>query len=104
MEGSGQLQANLHQVEPANSQQQDDFLNLEHEWDRAEYREGSVRTTHTSKSDSWGGSHVSQRWDDNKAMQKEIDDLKKKLRHVQRKRSPSSFDGSSNDEDDASYR
>ena len=104
MEGSGQLQANLHQVEPANSQQQDDFLNLEHEWDQAEYREGSVRTTHTSKSHSWGGSHVSQRWDDNKAMQKEIDDLKKKLRHVQRKRSPSSFDGSSNDEDDASYR
>ena len=104
MEGSGQLQANLHQVEPANSQQQDDFLNLEHEWDRAEYQEGSVRTTHMSKSHSRGGSHISQRRDDNKAMQKEIDDLKKRLRHVQRKRSPSSFDSSSNDEDDASYR
>ena len=37
-------------------------------------------------------------------MRREIDDLKKKLRHAQRKRSPSSFGGSSNDEDDASYR
>ena len=63
-----------------------------------------MRTTHTSKSHSRGGSHVSQRRDDNKAMQREIDDLKKKLCHAQWKRSPSSSDGSSNDEDDTSYR
>ena len=37
-------------------------------------------------------------------MQREIDDLKKKLRHAQRKRTPSSSDVSSNDEEDASYR
>ena len=37
-------------------------------------------------------------------MQKEIDDLKKKLRHAQQKRSPSSFDGSSYNEDDVSYK
>ena len=37
-------------------------------------------------------------------MQKEIDDLKKKLRHAQRKWSLSSFDDSSNGEDDAGYR
>ena len=42
--------------------------------------------------------------DNNKAMQREIDDLKKKLRHAQRKRSPSSSDGSSNNKDDTSYR
>ena len=36
-----------------------------------------------SKSHSRGGSHISQWRDDYKAMQKEIDDLKKKLRHVQ---------------------
>ena len=95
---------NSPQAEPANSQRQDDFLNFERERDWAEYREGSVSTTYTSKSNSRGGSHISQRRDDNKAMQKEIDDLKKKLRHAQQKRSPSSFDGSSNDEDDASYR
>ena len=63
-----------------------------------------MRTTHTSKSHSRGGSHISQRRDDNKAMQKEIDELKKKLRHAQRKRSPYSSDGSSNGEDDASYK
>ena len=70
------------QAEPANSQRQDDFLNLDCERNREEYREGSVRITHTSKSRSRGGSHISQRRDDNKAMQKEIDDLKKKLRHA----------------------
>ena len=104
MEGSSQYQANPHQAEPANSQRQDDFLNLERKRDRQEYREGSVRITHMSKSHSRGGSHVSQRRDDNKAMQKEIDDLKKKQRHAQWKRSPSSSNGSSNDENDASYR
>ena len=38
------------------------------------------------------------------AMQLEIDRLKKKLCHAQRKRTPSNFDVSSNDEGDASYR
>ena len=82
MEGSGQLQANSHQAEPANSQRQDDFLNLERERDRAKYREGSVHTTYTSKSHSRRGNHISQRRDDNKAMQKEIDNLKKKQRYA----------------------
>ena len=59
MEGSSQHQANAHQAEPANSQRQDDFLNLECERDREEYQEGNVCTTHTSKSQSRGGSHVS---------------------------------------------
>ena len=104
MEGSSELQVNSSQAKPANSQRQDDFLNLEHEQDRAEYQEGSVRTTHTSKSHSQRGSHISQRQDDNKAMQKEIDDLKKKLRYAQRKRSPSNSGGSFSGEDDASYQ
>ena len=37
-----------HQEEPVGSQRQDGFLNLEREGDR----EGSVHTTHTSKSHS----------------------------------------------------
>ena len=37
-------------------------------------------------------------------MQREIDDLKKRLRRAQRKQFPSSFDVSSNDEEDTSYR
>ena len=38
------------------------------------------------------------------AMQLEIDRLKKKLRHTRRKRTPSNFDVSFNDEGDVSYR
>ena len=37
-------------------------------------------------------------------MQREIDDLKKRLRQAQRKQTPSSSDVSSNDDEDASYR
>ena len=57
-----------------------------------------------SKSHSRVGSHISQRQNSNKAMQLEIDDLKKKLRHAQRKQTPSSPNTSSNDEEDDSYR
>ena len=63
-----------------------------------------MHTTHTSKSHSQEGSHVSQRRDDNKAMQREIDDLKKKLCRAQQKWSPSSSDVSFNDEDNTSYK
>ena len=41
-----------HQAESAGSQRQDDFLNLERERDHERHREGSVHTTHTSKSHS----------------------------------------------------
>ena len=63
-----------------------------------------MRTTHTSRNHSRVGSHVSQRQDNNKALQQEIDDLKKKLRRAQRKWSLSSSDTSSNDEGDDNYR
>ena len=93
-----------HQAESAGSQQQDDFLNLERERDCERYREGSVHTTYTSKSHSQVGSHISQRQNSNKAMQLEIDNLKKKLRRARRKRIPFSSDMSSNDEEDDKYR
>ena len=41
---------------------------------------------------------------DEKDLQREIEDLKKKLRRAQRKQTPSSSNVSSNDEGDASYR
>ena len=41
---------------------------------------------------------------DEKAIKREIDDLKKQLRWAQQKQSPPSFDVSSNDEEDTSYR
>ena len=37
-------------------------------------------------------------------MQREIDDVKKRLHRAQRKQTPSSSDVSSNDDEDASYR
>ena len=41
---------------------------------------------------------------DEKDLQREIDDLKKKLRRAQRKQTPSSSNVSSNDDRDANYR
>ena len=81
------------------SQGEDHFVNLERRRDR----EGSVHTTHTSKSHSRGGSHLSH-GKNTKAMQQEIDHLNRKLRHEWRRRTPSIFDFSSSDEEDGSYR
>ena len=58
---------------------------------------------HTSRSHSRVGSHISQE-QNNRAMQKEIEHLKKELRHAQRRWTPSQFDSSSNSEKDDSYR
>ena len=49
-------------------------------------------------------SHLVQEQADEKDLQREIDDLKKKLRRAQRKQTPSNSDVSSNDNGDASYR
>ena len=86
-----------HQQESMGSQRQDDFLNLERKWDQ----EGSVHTTHTRKSYSRVGSHISQE-QNNIVMQRKIDHLKKELRHAQRRRTPSRSDSSSSDEKDGS--
>ena len=88
-----------HQEESIGSQRQDDFLNLE----RRRGRKVSMHTMHTSRSHSRGGSHVSQE-QNARAMQLEIDHLKKKLCHARWKRTPSNYDVSSNDEEDVSYR
>ena len=104
MVGPGPHQTSLHQIEFANVRQQDEFLNLERERDRKNYQEGSVHTIHTSGSGFRRKSHISHERDYNKAMQREIDDLKKQLRRAQQKRSPSSFDVSSNDEEYIIYR
>ena len=74
MEGSG-----LRQTGPVDSQWQDNFLNLERERDQDKRREGSVNTSHISRSHLRGKGHASQKRGDNKALQQEIDDLKRKL-------------------------
>ena len=88
-----------HQVESMGSQRQDHFYDLElkRDW------EGNVHTTHTSKSQSRGKSHVSHE-ENARNMQKEIDHLKRSLRHEWRKRAPSHSDFSSDGEEDGSYR
>ena len=89
MEGSGPNQA-----ESMWSQRQNHFCELERRRDQ----EGSVHTTHTNKSQSRGKSHVS--YEENaRNMQKEINQLKRSLRHEQRKRAPSHSDFSSNGKD-----
>ena len=79
MARSSPHQASPHQAESANDHQQDDFLNLERKRDWENYQEGSVHTIHTSGSSFRRKSHISHERDDNKAMQREIDDLKKQL-------------------------
>ena len=71
MVGSGPHKAGSHQPEPARSQQQGNFSNPEHgrNEENERFREGRVNTTQTSRSHSRVGSHVSQRWDNERAMQ-----------------------------------
>ena len=62
--------------ESIRSQRKDHFVNLEHKKDW----EVTVHTTHTSKSQSRSESHLSHE-KNIKAMQLEIDHLKRKLHH-----------------------
>ena len=67
-------------------------------------QEGSSQTLHAGGSGYRQRSHLVHEQADEKNLQQEIDDLKKKLRRAQWKQAPSSFDVSSNDDGDASYR
>ena len=88
-----------HQAKFIGSQHQDHFRDLERKRDW----EGNVHTTYTSKSQSRGKSHVA--YEENaRNMQKEIDHLKRSLRHERRKQAPSNSDFSSDGEEDDNYR
>ena len=104
MVGSSPHQTSPHHAESANIRQQDEFLNLERERDRQNYQGGSVHSIHKDGSDFRRKGHVAHGQGDEKALQREIDDLKKQLRRAQRKQSLSSSDVSSNDEEDTIYR
>ena len=88
-----------HQAESMGSQRQDHFRDLEQKRDR----EGSVHTTHTSKSQSRGKSHASHE-ENARNMQKEIDHLKRSLHHKRRRQALSNSDYFSDDEKDEDYR
>ena len=104
MTGSGPHQTSPHQAESAKVRQQDGLLNLEHQRDREDYQESSMHDIHTDGSGFRRKSHVAHEQGDEKAMQWEIDDLKKQLCQAKQKQYPSNSDVSSNDEEDTVYR
>ena len=87
------------QEEFVGSQRQDQFLNLERKRDQ----EVSMHSTHTSRSQSRSGSHVSHK-ENTRSMQLEIDYLRRRLHHERRGGTPSSSSPSSDDDRDNSYR
>ena len=97
--GPHQDNVNPHQAESGGSQRNNSVVNPQQRGDH----EGSVQTTHTSKSQSRGKSHVSHAKNE-RDMQREIDDLKKKLRRAWRRRSSPDSEPSSEKTDDATYR
>jgi len=75
MEGSGP-----NREESVGSQREDQFVNLEKRRDREVNHSPSVYTTHTSRSHSRTGSHISH-GEETRNLKLEIDHLRKKLRH-----------------------
>ena len=63
-----------------------------------------MNTTQISRSHTRVGSHMSQKWDDERAMQWEINDLERRLRFAQRKQSPPSTDTPLDNENENNYR
>ena len=104
MAGSGPHQTSPHHAESANVRQQDEPHNLEREKDLNNYQEGSLQTLHTGGSGFRRKCHAVHEQGDEKAMQREIDDLKRQLCRAQQKQSPPNSDVSSNDEEDTIYR
>ena len=97
--GPHQGDANLHQAELCGSQRNNYVVDPQQIGDH----EGSVQTTHTGKSQSLGKSHVSHAKNE-RDMQREIDELKKKLRRAWRRRLSLEFESSFEGTDDATYK
>ena len=98
-EGPHQVDANLHQAESRGSQHSNPCRSLEQRGDR----EGSVYAAYTSISQSRGKSRVSHAKND-RDMQREINELKRELRHARRRHSSPNSELSSKETDGASYR
>ena len=81
---------NPHQAELGGSQHSQSEVNPQQRGDR----ERSGQTMHTNRSQSCGKSHVSHA-ENEKDMQREIDELKKKLRRARRRRSSFESESSS---------
>ena len=97
MVGLGPHETSPQHAESANVHKQDEFHNLEHEKDSDNYQEGSLQTIHTGGNGFQRKGHAVYEQGNEKAMQREIDDLKRQLHRAQRKQSLPSSDGTSND-------
>ena len=97
--GPHQGNDNLHQVELGGSQHSQSEVNPQQRGDR----EKSGQTMHINRSQSRGKSHVSHA-ENEKDMQREIDELKKKLRRARRRRASFESESSSEDTEDVTYR
>ena len=82
MARSGPHQTGLHHAESANVRQQDELHDLEHEKDLDNYQEGSLQTLYIGGSGFRRKGRVVHEQGDEKAMQQEIDDLKRQLRRA----------------------
>ena len=85
MAESGPLQTSPHHAESANVHQQGELHDLEHGDDMDNQQEGSLQTLHTGGSGYRRRGHAIHKQADEKAMQREINYLKKRLRQVQQK-------------------
>ena len=88
-----------HQAESMEFQREDHFVNLKRRRDR----DVNVHTAHSSRSQSKNASPLSY-GDDTRALQLEINHLKRKLRHERRKRTLSISGSSIDNDEDCSYR
>ena len=75
--GLGPHQTSPHHAESANVCQQDELHDLECEKDLDNYQEGSLQTLHTSGSGFQRKCRAVHEQGDEKAMQREIDELKR---------------------------
>ena len=82
MAGLGPHQTSPHHAESANVCQQDKLHNLEREKDLDNYQEGNLQKLHTGGSGFWRKCHAMHEEGNEKAMQREIDDLKRQLRRA----------------------
>ena len=83
MVGSGPHQTSPHHAESANVHQQGELHDLEDGNDMDNQQEGNLQTLHTGGSGYQRRGHAINEQVDEKAMQREIDDLKKQLRQAQ---------------------
>ena len=83
MAGSGPHEIGPPHSESVNVHQQDELHNLEHGNHVGNQQEGSLQTLHASRSGYRQRSHLVHEQADEKDLQREIEDLKKKLRRAQ---------------------